>query len=114
MIAGGIGIMNITMVVIFSRTREIGIRRALGATRLDILVQFLVEALLLGLCGALGGMVLGYLAVLHMADNSRQMTFSWWVVAGSIGIALATSFVFALYPAYQAAKLKPVDALKYE
>lgn len=114
MIAGGIGIMNITMVVIFSRTREIGIRRALGATRFDILIQFLVEALLLGLCGAMGGMLLGYLAVVHMADNADQMTFSWWVVAISIFIALTTSFLFALYPAYQASKLKPVDALKYE
>ncbi len=114
MIAGGIGIMNITMVIIFSRTREIGIRRALGATRLDILVQFLVEALLLGLCGAAGGIVLGYLAVVHMADNAAQMTSSWWVIATAVLLALATSFLFALYPAYQASKLKPVDALKYE
>ncbi len=114
MIAGGIGIMNITMAVIFSRTREIGIRRALGASRWDILFQFLVEALLLGLCGAALGMVLGYLAILHMADNADQMTFSWWVVAAAVLLALATSFVFALYPAYQASKLKPADALKYE
>lgn len=114
MVAGGIGIMNITMVVIFSRTREIGIRRALGATRFDILIQFLVEALLLGFCGAAGGMILGYLAVIHMADKASQMTFSWWVVAVSVFLALATSFLFALYPAYRASRLKPVDALKYE
>ena len=114
MIAGGIGIMNITMVIIFSRTREIGIRRALGATRLDILIQFLVEALLLGLCGAASGIALGYLAVVHMADNAAQMTSSWWVIAAAVLLALATSFLFALYPAYQASKLKPVDALKYE
>ena len=73
-----------------------------------------MEALLLGLCGAALGMVLGYLAILHMADNADQMTFSWWVVAAAVLLALATSFVFALYPAYQASKLKPVDALKYE
>ncbi len=114
MIAGGIGIMNITMVVIFSRTREIGIRRALGASRLDILLQFLTEAMLLGLCGAAGGMVLGYLAVLHMANNTSQLTFSWWVVAASVLLALGTSFLFALYPAYEASKLRPVEALKYE
>lgn len=114
MIAGGIGIMNVTMAVIFSRTKEIGVRRALGATRGDILAQFLVEAMLLGLCGSLAGMLLGYLAVLHMAADTSQMTFSWWVVALSILIALVTSFLFALYPAWQASKLRPVDALKYE
>lgn len=114
MIAGGIGIMNVTMAVIFSRTKEIGVRRALGATRRDILAQFLVEAMLLGLCGSFAGMFLGYAAVLHMAADSRQMTFSWWVVALSVLIALVTSFLFALYPAWQASKLHPVDALKYE
>ncbi len=114
MVAGGIGIMNVTMAVIFSRTKEIGIRRALGASRRDILFQFLVEAMLLGLCGAVAGMILGYMAVLHLAEDTSQMTFSWWVVVGSIIIALVTSFLFALYPAWQAAKLKPVDALKNE
>lgn len=114
MIAGGIGIMNVTMAVIFSRTKEIGIRRALGATRRDILAQFLVEAMLLGLCGSLAGMLLGYGAVLHLAVNTKQMTFSWWVVLASILIALLTSFLFALYPAWQASRLKPVEALKYE
>ena len=114
MIAGGIGIMNVTMAVIFSRTKEIGIRRALGASRKDILFQFVVEAMLLGLCGAIAGMILGYLAVLHLAENTSQMTFSWWVVVGSVLIALITSFLFALYPAWQAAKLKPVEALKNE
>ena len=114
MVAGGIGIMNVTMAVIFSRTKEIGIRRALGASRKDILFQFLVEAMLLGLCGAVAGMILGYLAVLHLAEDTSQMTFSWWVIAGSVIIALVTSFLFALYPAWQAAKLKPVDALKNE
>lgn len=114
MIAGGIGIMNVTMAVIYSRTKEIGIRRALGASRKDILFQFLIEAMLLGLCGSLAGMVLGYGALLHTAQRASQMTFSWWVVALSILIGLLTSFVFALYPAYQAAKLKPVEALKYE
>jgi len=114
MIAGGIGIMNVTMAVIFSRTKEIGIRRALGASRQDILFQFLVEAMLLGLCGACAGMVLGYMAVLHLAEDTSQMTFSWWVIALSVLIAIVTSFLFALYPAWQAAKLKPVDALKYE
>ena len=114
MVAGGIGIMNVTMAVIFSRTKEIGIRRALGASRKDILFQFVVEAMLLGLCGAVAGMILGYMAVLHLAEDTSQMTFSWWVVALSVLIALVTSFLFALYPAWQAAKLKPVEALKNE
>lgn len=114
MIAGGIGIMNVTLAVIYSRTKEIGIRRALGATRKDILFQFLIEAMLLGLCGSIAGMFLGYCVLLYIAQNVFQMTFSWWVVVLSIFIGLSTSFLFALYPAWQAAKLKPVDALKYE
>ena len=114
MIAGGIGIMNVTMAVIYSRTKEIGLRRALGATRWDILFQFLIEAMLLGLCGSAAGMLLGYVVLLHTAESSAQMTFSWWVIVLSILIGLLTSFLFALYPAWQAAKLKPVDALKYE
>jgi len=85
-----------------------------GASRKDILFQFVVEAVLLGLCGAIVGMILGYLAVLHLAEDTSQMTFSWWVVVGSVLIALVTSFLFALYPAWQAAKLKPVEALKNE
>jgi len=114
MIAGGIGIMNVTMAVISSRTKEIGIRRALGASRKDILFQFLIEAMLLGLCGSVAGMILGYMALLHMAETTAQMTFSWWVIAGSIIIGLFTSFLFALYPAWQASNLNPVDALKNE
>ncbi|MCR4819722.1 MAG: ABC transporter permease [Elusimicrobiales bacterium] len=114
MIAGGIGIMNVTMAVISSRTKEIGIRRALGASRKDILFQFLIEAMLLGLCGSIAGMILGYMALLHMAETTSQMTFSWWVIAGSIIIGLFTSFLFALYPAWQAANLNPADALKKE
>ncbi len=114
MIAGGIGIMNVTMAVIFSRTKEIGIRRALGASKTDILFQFVTEAMLLGFCGAIAGMILGYAALLHLAEDTSQMTFSWWVIVSSVLIALVTSFLFALYPAWQAAKLKPVEALKNE
>ncbi len=114
MIAGGIGIMNVTMAVIYSRTKEIGIRRALGATQWDILFQFLIEAMLLGFCGSAAGMLLGYGALLRTAEDVSQMTFSWWVVVLSVLIGLFTSFLFALYPAWQAAKLKPIDALKYE
>lgn len=70
MIAGCIGIMNVIMAVIFSRTKEIDICRALGASRKDILFQFVVEAMLLGLCGSVAGMILGYLAVLHLTEDT--------------------------------------------
>jgi len=114
MIAGGIGIMNVTMAVVFARTKEIGIRRALGATKSDIMVQFMSEAVMLGVLGSLFGMILGYIALVQMAKDINGMTFSWWVCALSVLIAVVTSFLFALYPAWKAASLKPIEALKCE
>jgi len=113
--AGGIGIMNVTLATIFSRIREIGIRRALGATRRDIIAQFLVEATMLGVLGGTVGAGLGIAAVTYLAPRADRMAhISAAHVLSAMALAAATAFLFALYPAYQAAKLDPVESLHYE
>jgi len=114
LLVGGIGIMNIMLVSVTERTREIGIRKAIGAKRRNILLQFLVESVVLSGMGGVLGLVLGY-AVMYMLE-----TYMGMVVAASTGVAqLALGFsmfvgvVFGLYPANKASKLKPIDALHY-
>jgi len=114
-LAGGIGIMNVTLATIFSRIREIGIRRALGATRTDIVTQFLVEATMLGSLGGVVGAGLGIAAVTYLAPREDRMAqISAVHVVAAMVIAAATSFFFALYPAYQASRLDPIESLHYE
>ncbi|MDD2772454.1 MAG: ABC transporter permease [Elusimicrobiales bacterium] len=116
LLAGGIGIMNVTLAVIFSRIKEIGIRRAIGATRLDIMSQFVTEATLLGFLGGTLGIAFGYTLLHFMTSNEDRhfQVFIWWVPAVSLLLAAGTGFLFSLYPAYTAAKLDPVEALRYE
>jgi putative ABC transport system permease protein len=114
-IASGIGIMNVTLATIFSRVREIGIRRALGATRADIVWQFVTEAMMLGVIGGLGGTGLGILGIWYLAPKEdRMLEISPIHVAGALLIALGTGFLFALYPAWKASRFDPVEALHYE
>jgi putative ABC transport system permease protein len=114
-LASGIGIMNVTLATIFSRVREIGIRRALGATRADIVWQFVSEAMMLGMIGGLGGTGLGILGIWYLAPKEERMApISLLHVGGALLIALGTGFLFALYPAYKASRFDPVEALHYE
>lgn len=115
-LAGGIGIMNVTLATIFSRVKEIGVRRAVGATRLDILLQFLVEAMTLGLLGGVAGVILGAVGIysLDIEGGRRGADLQAVHVLLSLLVAVGTGFLFALYPASQAAKLDPVEALHYE
>jgi putative ABC transport system permease protein len=114
-LASGIGIMNVTLATIFSRVREIGIRRALGATRSDIVWQFVSEAMVLGVLGGIGGTGLGILGIWYLAPKEeRMLQISLLHVAGALLISLGTGFLFALYPAYKASRFDPVEALHYE
>ena len=115
LIVGGIGIMNIMLVTVTERTREIGIRKALGATRLDILTQFLVESVVLCLLGGLLGMLLGTGAARALARFAGWQTYvTLDALALAFGFSAAVGLVFGLWPARRAASLDPITALRYE
>ena len=115
-LAGGIGIMNVTLATIYSRIKEIGIRRAIGATRADIMAQFIIEAMLLGFFGGLAGILISMGGIQYLASNgdTDMMMVQWWMPLLSVLAAVFTGFLAALYPAFQASKLDPVEALRYE
>ena len=115
LVVGGIGIMNIMLASVLERTREIGIRRALGARRRDILSQFLIEAVLVSLIGGIIGIILGYsmTKVITLYAHWKTIVQAWTIVL-SFGVAAAVGIGFGLYPARQAAQLNPIDALRYE
>ena len=115
LLVGGIGIMNIMLVSVTERTREIGLRKAVGAKTRDILAQFLIEAVILTVIGGIFGIILGELisAVAgHFIGFSASITMSSIVLA--VGVSSIIGVVFGLYPAGRAAKLSPIDALRYE
>jgi putative ABC transport system permease protein len=115
LLVGGIGIMNIMLASVLERTREIGIRRALGARRRDILSQFLVESLLVSLIGGLLGVLLGYAIpqVITLYAGWRTIVLPW-TIALAFGVSAAVGIGFGIYPARQAALLNPIEALRYE
>lgn len=117
LLVGGIGIMNIMLVSVTERTREIGICKAIGAKRHFILLQFLMESLLLCLLGGLIGLLLGYLlgmGLANMIPNFPPAHVPWWAIAVSIGFSALIGVVFGIIPAAKAANLDPIDALRYE
>jgi putative ABC transport system permease protein len=115
LIVGGIGIMNIMLVSVTERTREIGIRRAVGARSRDVLLQFLVEAVILGVAGGICGIVLGFLASLAITIFLQwPANVSAGAVLLSFGVAAATGIFFGFYPARRASQLHPIDALRFE
>lgn len=115
LVVGGIGIMNMMLTTVTERTREIGLRKAIGARRRDITLQFLFEAVMLTSIGGVLGVVLGWaisLALSHFAGMATEITFHWVVIA--FGLSAAVGVVFGFYPARRAASLNPVEALRYE
>jgi putative ABC transport system permease protein len=115
LIVGGIGIMNIMLVSVTERTREIGIRRSVGARSRDVLMQFMVEAVTLGVAGGVCGIALGFLASLGITVLLEwPATVSFGAVALSFGVAALTGVFFGFYPARRASQLHPIDALRYE
>ena len=116
LLVGGIGVMNIMLVSVTERTREIGIRMAIGATSADIRLQFLAEAVTLSCIGGLIGVILGVGITLFVASHSSSIPaeLSVWSILLSVGFSAATGVFFGYYPAYKASKLTPIDALRYE
>jgi putative ABC transport system permease protein len=115
LVVGGIVIMNIMLVSVTERTREIGVRKAIGARQGDILKQFLVEAATLGGLGGLIGVALGALvAKLVSATTPLPSSVEWWSVLAGLFVASSVGIIFGLYPAWKAAKMDPIVALRYE
>jgi putative ABC transport system permease protein len=115
LLVGGIGIMNIMLASILERTKEIGLRRSLGATKLDIRNQFLVEAIIISLGGGVVGIVLGYVLTWGVtAFSDWETVVSLWSVFLSVGVSSLVGIVFGFFPAKKAAELDPIEALRYE
>ena len=114
LLVGGIGIMNIMLVSVTERTREIGIRKAIGAKRRNILTQFLIESIVISGMGGLLGIGLSYV-IMFFLENMMGMTLSVsvGVIQLAIGFSMGIGVIFGLYPANKASKLKPIDALQY-
>jgi ABC-type antimicrobial peptide transport system permease subunit len=115
LVVGGIGIMNVMLVSVSERTREIGLRRAVGARKRDVMLQFLVEAVALSCCGGLAGIVFGFAAAVVVTRVLEwPASVSPGAVALAFGIAAAVGVFFGFYPARRASRLDPIDALRYE
>lgn len=115
LVVGGIGIMNIMLASVTERTREIGVRRALGAKRRDITLQFLIETVLLSSVGGVLGVVLGIcipFAVSHFSEI--ETVVQWWSVLLAFGVSVGIGIVFGIYPARRAAMMDPIEALRHE
>ena len=119
LLVGGIGIMNIMLVSVTERTREIGIRKALGAKRRDILLQFLIEAALMSLIGGAIGVLVGWgfsalISGMSLGGTTIETVMSVNIPILAVCVSAAIGILFGLYPAYRAARLNPIEALRYE
>ena len=116
LLVGGIGIMNIMLVTVSERTREIGLRKAVGARRSHVLTQFLVEAVVLALLGGLFGIGLGWAGAwgIQQAVPDLDTTVTWPSILLATGFSFAVGLFFGLYPAVRASALRPIEALRYE
>ena len=116
LIISGIGIMNIMLVTVTERTREIGVRMAVGASRREVLMQFLLEAVLISVGGGLVGIIAGVglpLSV-RLFVEEVQIPISWVSIAVAFAVSLVVGLVFGLIPANRASKMNPTQALRYE
>jgi len=121
LVVGGIGIMNVLLAAVAERTREIGLRKAAGARRRDIIVQFLSESVTISLAGAILGAAVGLSSAIGItmfirwkAGAPLYAAVTWSTVVVSMSVAIAIGLIFGVYPALKAARLSPVDAIRYE
>ena len=115
LVIGGIVVMNIMLVAVTERTREIGIRKAIGARGSDIMRQFLTEAVILSALGGLTGVALGFgIAILISQVTPLPYALKWWSIALGIGVSSLVGIVFGIYPAAKASRLDPIEALRHE
>ena len=116
LVVGGIGIMNIMLVSVTERTREIGIRKAIGALKSDIIVQFMIESVVISVTGGLIGMAIsqGVLTTVNILNPDYHFAITGSVAAIALGFSIFVGVVFGIYPANKAANLKPINALRYE
>ncbi len=113
LVVGGIGIMNIMLVSVTERTKEIGLRKAVGASPVDILIQFLIEAVFLSLLGGITGIILGAIGS-WILGRVIQTSVTWWSILMAFGFSSIVGIVFGVWPAWKASKLSPIEALRYE
>jgi len=113
LLVGGIGVANIMLVSVTERTREIGLRKALGAKRADILKQFLIESVMISVTGGLIGIILGIGASVVIAKLLVSTVTPWSVII-AFGFSVLVGVIFGMAPAIRASKLNPIDALRYE
>jgi putative ABC transport system permease protein len=113
LLVGGIGVMNIMLVTVTERTREIGIRKAIGAGKGDIIAQFMIEAVLLSMFGGVMGVIVGLVGSQFTIVGVQPVVAPYSVIL-AFGVAVAVGLFFGLYPANRAASLRPIDALRYE
>jgi putative ABC transport system permease protein len=115
LLVGGIGIMNIVLATVMERTKEIGIRRSIGARRLDIVRQFLTESVVISVGGGLLGIGFGYFLAWLIAKTAEWKTIvTITSVLIAFGVSVLVGVVFGIYPALKAARINPIDALRYE
>ncbi len=118
LLVGGIGIMNIMLVSVSERTREIGLRKAVGATPAAVLMQFLLEAIMLCLVGGVIGIAFGEATALALSKfpgaNLQEAAVPWWAIVMSFSFCAATGVIFGMFPAIKAARLDPIEALRHE
>ncbi|HEY3927178.1 MAG TPA: ABC transporter permease [Candidatus Koribacter sp.] len=116
LLVGGVGVMNIMLMSVTERTHEIGVRKAIGAKRSDIIRQFLIEAVVLTGVGGVIGVIIGMLAALGITFIFKSLTTTvpLWAIVSGVAVAMGVGLFFGMYPAVKAAKLDPVEALRYE